>query len=296
MANKELVSKIEYYSFRALLAIMRFMPGGCVKSFLIVLFHLVGYGIGIRKKVALVQLEKVYPSLSIKQRKSILKKLFRNMALSIYEVYFTNDSELFAMSSIANKHYVDDALALGRGAVLATAHFGNWEAARILPMSGIPLSVVAKTQRNRMFDKYTNDVRQRCGVKVIDMSKGLRAIVHQLSEGRFVAILMDQNAGSSGLLMDFLGYCASHWKGVAKLSLRYKVPIVPGFARRADDDNIVFDFFPPILHEDWTDSEENLRKVLEEVNAIIEQQIHKYPEQWFWVHKRWKYGYDMFSK
>lgn len=295
MANKEFVSKIEYYSFRAFMALMSIVPKSVVKHLLICLFYLVGYGIGIRKREALIQLSKVYPSFSKPQHQAILKKLYKNMALSIYEVYFTSDEELFANSRIVNKQFVDDALAMGRGAVLATAHFGNWEAARVLPLAGIPLSVVAKTQRNKLFDSYTNQIRERCGLKVIDMSKGLRDIIHQLNDGRFVAILMDQNAGSSGLIMDFLGYPASHWKGVAKLSLRYKVPIVPGFARRAEDGSIVFEFFSPILHEELSDSEENLRIVLEEVNKIIEQEIHKYPEQWFWVHKRWKYGYDMFS-
>jgi len=93
-------------------------------------------------------------------------------------------------------------------------------------------------------------------------------------------------------MLDFLGFPASHWKGVAKLSLRYKVPIFPGFVRRGKNDRLVFEFFEPILHEEMDDKEENYSVVLAEVNDIIERQIHKWPEQWFWVHKRWKHGYD----
>ncbi len=95
--------------------------------------------------------------------------------------------------------------------------------------------------------------------------------------------------------MNFLGFPASHWKGVAKLSLRYRVPIVPCFARRSEDDRIVFEFFPVILHNDLDDKEENYKIVLEEVNKILEHQIREHPEQWFWVHLRWKHSYDMLA-
>lgn len=256
---------------------------------------LVGYGIGVRKKVALCQLRKVYPGKSSPELRAILKSLYREMALTVQEEYLTTDEQLYSEITINGREHVDKALAMGRGAILATAHFGNWEAARILPKAGIPLSVIAKAQRNNLFDAYTNRIRERCGVKVINMKRGLRDVIHQLGQGRLVAILMDQDAGSSGLIMDFLGYPASHWKGVAKLSLRYRVPIVTGFARRGIDGRIVFDFYPPILHEELGDKEENYHTVLEEVNQIVEAQIYNWPEQWFWVHKRWKHVYDMFS-
>lgn len=259
------------------------------------LFLGIGYGLGIRRKIAMKQLTVVYPQKPVSDRRDILKKLYRNMALTIFEVYLTSDEKLFTDSQITGQDNVDMALSLGRGAILATAHFGNWEAARILPKAGIPLSVITKTQRNKKFDAYTKAIRERCGVRTIDMTRGLRDIVHQLGEGRLVAILIDQAAGAKGLMLDFLGFPASHWKGVAKLSLRYRVPIVPGFARRNDEDRIVFEFLPPLLHEELEDKDENYPIVLGELNGIIEAYIHKWPEQWFWVHKRWKHGYDMLS-
>jgi len=294
--EKELLSRIEYISFRLWIGLFRIIPLSCAKAILKAMFHVFGYGLGIRKKVALCQLARVYPQKTVSERKRILKRLYRNMAITIAEVYLTSDAALFAHSTILGREYVDQALAMGRGAILATAHFGNWEAARILPKAGIPLSVITKAQRNKRFDAYTNAIRERCGVKTIDMRRGLRDIIHQLGEGRMVAILMDQNAGNEGLILDFLGFPASHWKGVAKLSLRYHIPIVPGFARMTDEDGIVFEFFPPLLRDDLEDREDAYTTVLQEINCIIETQIHKYPEQWFWVHKRWKHAFDMFNK
>lgn len=135
----------------------------------------------------------------------------------------------------------------------------------------------------------------RNGLFVIDMRRGLRDLIQHLHSNRVVAILMDQNAGTSGLAMNFLGFPASHWKGVAKLSLRYKVPVVPGFAIRYENGQIDFRFYPMVLHEELEDREENYPVVLQELDDILEKLIHQYPEQWFWVHKRWKKTYDMFS-
>ncbi len=295
MPKKEIINKIEYISFRAMLAGFSLIPASWALGILKALFYVIGYGIGIRKKVAYKQLVRVYPHKTPEQLKAILKSMYRSMALSVFEIYLMDDNTLFAKSRITGQEHITKALSYGRGAILATAHYGNWEAARILPKAGIPLSAITKAQRNNLFDTYTNSIRKRSGLRLIDMRKGLRDIIHQFGEGRIVAILMDQNAGKSGLMLDFLGFKASHWKGVAKLSLRYKVPIVPGFARRGEDDNIVFEFYEPIMHEEMEDIEENYSIILSEVNSIIEQQIHKWPQQWFWVHKRWKHGYDKTS-
>ena len=259
------------------------------------MFRIMGYGLGIRRQVASTQLKKVYPDWSQSQHQKVLKGVYRQMALSILEEYVLDDSVLYANSTINGREYVDAALAHNRGAILATAHFGNWEAARILPMADISLSVIAKKQRNTLFDDYTNAIRERNGVHVIDMKKGLRDILTDLRGNRMVAILADQNAGSKGLVMDFLGYPASHWKGVAKISLRYKIPIVPGFVVRDSDDNLSFEFCPMIYHPKLVDDEENYPLILDQIIQITQEFINKHPDHWFWVHKRWKHAYDMFE-
>lgn len=255
-----------------------------------------GYILRIRRNVAEKQLVTVFPELSMQSRRRIVKDVYRNMADSTFEVYLLSDHELLKKIDWIDFKHMEAAMNLGRGAILATAHFGSWESARVMPLRDIPLSVVTKRQRNRIFDAYTNKIRTRSGLQVIDMRRGLRDMIHQLQQQRIVAILMDQNAGGSGLMLDFMGFPASHWKGVAKLSLRYQIPIVPGFAPRLPNGRIRFEFYPMILHPELEDKEENYPIILNEINAILIQMIHRYPEQWFWVHKRWKHGYEMFSK
>lgn len=250
---------------------------------------------GIRKQIAFKQMTRVYPTWTASKIERILRSMYRQMALNICEIYLMDDRTLNAKSSIIGQQHIDEALAMGKGAILATAHFGNWEAARILPLRDIPVSVITKRQRNSLFDDYTNAIRERNGVHTIDMRRGLRDIISDLKQNRMVAILADQNAHSSGLVLDFLGFPASHWKGVAKLSLRYQIPIVPGFVVRAEDDSLRFEFSQMLHYPQLKDDEANYARVLNDITCVTEEYIHHYPEQWFWVHKRWKYAFDMFA-
>jgi len=278
-----------------LISLLASLPYTFSKSFVCVLFDLIGYRIGIRRNVAIRQMQKVYPAWSMATIRRNVKELYRQMALNIVEVYLMDDATLNARSVIVGGEHVNEALALGRGAILATAHFGNWEAARILPLRGMPISAITKRQRNRLFNDYTNKIRERNGMHTIDMKRGLRDILKDLRENRIVAILADQNAGSAGMVLDFLGYPASHWKGVAKLSLRYDIPIIPSFAVREEDDTLRFEFRPMLRYPELADDEANYGVVLSDITRITEEYIHKYPHQWFWVHKRWKHAYDMFK-
>lgn len=294
--RKDLINILEYYPFRALIALLKLLPYSCSKALILALFRLFGYGIGIRRNVAAAQLKKVYPRWDDAHLHKVLKAIYRQLALNIAEEYLLDDDRLNKNSTVKGKENIEKALSLGRGAILATAHFGNWEAARILPLKGIPLDVITKKQRNTLFDNYTNAIRQRSGMHVIDMKRGLRDVITNLKENRLVAILADQNAGSRGIVLDFLGYPASHWKGVAKLSLRYHIPIVPSFVVRQKDDSLCFEFSEMIYYPDLEDKEENYPQLLSPIIRITEDYINRYPEQWFWVHKRWKHACDMFQR
>jgi KDO2-lipid IV(A) lauroyltransferase len=288
LKRNDLLNRVEYAAFRIFLWKMRLLPYKAGRSVVTWLFVAIGYGLGIRRETAELHLRNVYPDLDDTSRKQLLKNIYRNMGLTVAELYLQNEQDLIRESTISGKAHAEKALSLNRGAILATAHFGNWEAARILPLYGIPLSVVVKQQHNPYFDRYNTAIRTRQGVAMIDFRKGLRDILKHLYNNEMVAILADQNAGRSGLVLDFLGFPASHWKGVAKISLRYKVPIVPAFALRTPEGTIKFCFEPMIYHPELEDTEENYVFILKKLDEVIESYIDRYPEQWFWVHKRWK--------
>jgi len=279
---------VEFTLMMGLLRILRLLPWKLGKSVCEGLFLIVGYGLGIRRKVAETQLSKVYPGWDAQKRREVLKGLYRNMGLSIASIYLMKEERMLKSCEVVNQEHAEAAYALGRGVILATAHLGNWEAARVFPTKNMPVSVVVRRQRNVLFDRFNNATRARHGVGLIDMRRGLRDIIAEFHKNHMVAILMDQNAGKGGLVMDFLGFPASHWVGVAKLSLRYKVPILPAFALLTPEGGTRFTFEPMIYHPDWEDDEALYPALLKEVNQVIERYIHRYPSQWFWVQKRWK--------
>lgn len=267
---------------------LRLLPWSWGKAICETLFVSIGYGLGIRRKVALTQIARVFPDWDAKRHRQTIKELYRNMGLSIATIYLMKESRLIESCSVVNPEYAEEAYSYRKGVILATAHLGNWEAARVFPTKNMPTSVIVRKQRNRYFDRFNNAIRSRHGVGIIDMKRGLRDIIAEFRQNHLVAILMDQNAGKGGLVLDFLGFPASHWVGVAKLSLRYKVPILPGFALLTPEGNTQFTFEPIIYHPDWEDDEALYPILLREVNEVIERYIHQFPSQWFWVHKRWK--------
>jgi KDO2-lipid IV(A) lauroyltransferase len=211
------------------------------------------------------------------------------MALNVADIYFVSDNQLFAKSRFENLEYAQLALEKNKGVLLITGHFGNWEAPfRVLPMAGIGIAAITKKQRNAKFDDYTNRIRERQGGTIIDMKVALRGILEHTAHNDMIGILIDQDAGRRGMLLNFLGKPASNWTGTAKIALKYKIPIVPGFVIRDQDDKLVFRFEEMIDPSHLQDTEENLLTLMSEMNKTLEEKINTYPEQWFWVHKRWK--------
>lgn len=288
MKRTELVNRTEYLLFRFALFKLRLLPYAWGRWLLTRLFLGIGYGLGIRRKVAEQNLLRAFPDQTPQERGKLLKKVYLNLGITASELYLLNELKLIASVILSRKEHADEALEMGRGAILATAHLGNWEAARVLPLLGLPLSVVVQNQHNPYFDAYNAALRTRQGVRLIDHRKGLKELLARLRTNEMVAILTDQNAGPDGLILDFMGIPASHWRGVAKLSLRHKVPIVPGFAVRTPQGGINIRFEPMIHHPELEDNEENQAIVLKELDQVIESYIKKYPEQWFWVHRRWR--------
>jgi lauroyl/myristoyl acyltransferase len=287
LKRSDLTNKLEFGLFLFVIRLLR-IPPYSFSTRLVTRLFLFGRHFGKRRRLAELHLSKVFPEISASRRKQLLKGVYTNMALTTCELYLKQEQQLISHFGLMDRRYLDAALSLGKGAIMATAHIGNWEAARLIPLFGIPFSVVIKQQHNPYFNDFNNAIRTRQGVTLIDFRNSLRDMLTKLKHNETVGILVDQNAGSSGLVLDFLGFPASHWRGVAKISLRYKVPIVPAFAIRTKDGKIVVCIEPMIYHPELEDKEENYPLILKEVNTAVEKYIRRYPEQWFWVHNRWK--------
>ena len=287
--SRRLQSRIEYIAFRGAVGLFRLLPYRVSRAVVTGIFDLLGYRIGVRRRLAEKQLKDVFPEMSKAKRDRIIRNVYRNMALNVVDIYLTDDEKLYAMCRFENKDLVAEALSRHKGVLLITGHFGDWEApCRMLPMEGYGLAMITKKQRNRLFDDYTNAIRERQGGTIIDMKGALKGVLEHTGHGDLIGILIDQDAGKRGVLMDFLGKPASNWTGTAKIALRYQIPVVPGFVIRNRDGTLTFRFEKMIDPAGLNDTQENVLQMIRAMNQALEDKIRQYPEQWFWVHKRWK--------
>ena len=287
--QKKIKNLLEYIPFIGLVKLLSIFPYKFVLWIMECLFINIGYGIGIRKKVAHDQLKMVYPGKSEKEIKYLLKKMYKTMGSATAEVFFSTPERTLENTRAVGMENVLKALELGRGVILASAHFGNWESCmELMNDNGVKLTGIAKTQRNTYFNNYQNNQRLKRGVRHISLKNALRGTLKALSDNMAVAIVCDQNAGKTGIRIDFLGHPASAYIGPAKISLKTKTPIIPCIALKHDDRSNELIFEEPIYTDDMASNDENMIALTKQISQRIEHYITEYPHMWFWVHKRWK--------
>jgi KDO2-lipid IV(A) lauroyltransferase len=284
---------LEFIVFKFFVLLARLLPFKIVqrlgKLFGIFMFNFIPY----RKKVALENLKKSFPEKSDEEIRRILKLAYVNLGITFFEFMgFANlkISDFDGFVKLENFDVVVEALKKGKGLILMSGHFGNWELGAIATgiKIGKPLNVIVKKQRNKFVDREINKWRCWFGNKVISMEKAFRESLRILSEGGIVALLADQSAPKEGLYVNFLGRPASTFTGPAIMSIRTGAPIVVGFAIREENYGyrIVFEKidFTPSENED-----ENIIKLTQLHTSMLEKYIRLYPDHWLWFHRRWKH-------
>lgn len=183
---------------------------------------------------------------------------------------------------------VSEVFLSGRPILFLTGHFGNWEmAGYTIGLFGIQLHAVARPLDNPYLDAYLRDFRERTGQKLIAKRGDFDRIDSVLAEGGVLATLADQDAGHRGLFVDFFGRKASTHKSVALLALEHNVPIIVGGMPFVDGkfQLLCVDVIYP---EDYRDSRDPIREITQRFTSGLEKMIRQCPEQYFWVHRRWK--------
>jgi KDO2-lipid IV(A) lauroyltransferase len=184
--------------------------------------------------------------------------------------------------------HLDDAVRLGKGAILLTGHFGSWELmGSVLAHSGYPVKFVVGIQRNRLVQGLMNRLRGASGIGVIELTSVMETVRH-IRGGGFIAMLSDQDAGRRGVFVEFLGAEASTPKGAARLALATGAPIIPGFIVRSARMEHTITIEEPIHVDGRGDKETLVQRVTQQYTKVIEDYVRRYPDHWLWAHRRWK--------
>ena len=196
--------------------------------------------------------------------------------------------EIRRISPIAGLQHLRDGVAAGNGGILLTAHYGNWELLNAaLLVNGFPVSVVARDAPDDFTASLINAAREKHGGKVIDRDD-VRGMLTVLRRGEVLGILPDQHAKTGGLLGTFLGLPASLAQGPALFAARTGCTVLPTFSCRQPDDTFRCTVFPPLQLQDTGDRDADVAANTQTMQDVIGEQIRTHPEQWLWLHDRWR--------
>jgi len=243
-----------------------------------------------RRAVALDNLRRVFggesPPAEIRR---LGRRSFQHVGMNLVEAcryFFRPTHVMLSRVRVEGLEHFRTAAAHGRGVLVLTAHFGNWEllaAAHVL--IGVPLSIVTRPLDHPLLEDVAARFRRRSGAELIVKRQAVREVLTALRRQRMVGILLDQNATrAEGVFVPFFGSPASTSKGLALLALRTGAPVVPIFLRRESNGAHCMDVSAALTPP----ADGEIATYTSMFNRVIEAAIRRAPEQWLWMHDRWR--------
>jgi KDO2-lipid IV(A) lauroyltransferase len=256
------------------------------------LYPLVYYVIGYRRKVAMENLRNAFPEKTVEERQEIARKFYRHFTdviLEIVKMRTIPPASLSGRMRYSNPELLQEYYDQGKGVIAMTAHFNNWEWACGVSEWGPHHSVVVyKPLNNRHFDRYMKKTRERHGVEIITMRETLRRVVKDQQEGNLVAygLISDQSPvwEETQYWTRFLNQDTAVYTGAEKLALRTGMPVVYYSIRKIRRGRYIIDMIP--LSEDLSGKQEH--EITDRFFQTLESKIRENPEYWLWTHRRWK--------
>ncbi len=283
-----------YLALRAFLCLVQALPLEFCKSgadFLGWLFHSV---LRIRRRVILENIAHAYPEFSDAQRQRLALAMWQHLFLFAAEVAHTA-RQIHATNwkrriTCRNASTLVRLLLDDRAMVLVSAHFGNFEVCcYVLALFGYRMHAVARTLDNPFIDRWVAGFRSSSGMKILSKNDDYHRIVEVLAGRGVVGFLADQSAGDKGCWVPFFGRPASAYKAIALFSLHHDAPVVVGSCRRIGRP-LEYELSLDAVADPRTGGPEvaGVRELTTWYTAQLERLIRRSPEQYWWLHRRWK--------
>ena len=278
----------------ALIKTLRVLPRGMARAMAAIGVRLLLFALPKLKKTAEFNLRLAFPQWTGAQRRLTLKKMTRNLGWMAAE---------FARMPGYTKENIETVVILdgqenflaghsrGKGVLYLTGHIGAWELSSFAhALYGFPLHYMARPLDNKPLDALVNQYRGLSGNKPIFKNESARVMLRILKEAGTVGILADQNTmPGEGAFVDFFGTPACTTTGIARVALHTDAAVVPGYAYW--DENLRkyrLRFEPPVELVRTGDAERDVVENTQRFTKVIEDIVRRYPEQWVWIHARWK--------
>ncbi|MDF0605617.1 lipid A biosynthesis lauroyl acyltransferase [Neisseriaceae bacterium TC5R-5] len=273
----------------ALLWLIRLLPMWAIGLLAAGLGNMAYYLARDRRRVGLINLRLCFPELSRQRRHRIIRKNFQymiRMALEYGVVWWSKAERIDQLVTIKNLRYVSDLRAQGQDVILFYPHFIGFEMCVYALNQYIPLVSVYSHQKNQQLDQQIYAGRQRYNnAYIVSRQEGLRPIIKAMRQDNVPFLyLPDQDFGvRDSIFVDFFGVKAATITGLSRISKLARAKVVPTIARRVGN-RFELEFYPP-----WEDyPTEDVAADTRRMNAFLEERIREVPEQYFWLHKRFK--------
>jgi Kdo2-lipid IVA lauroyltransferase/acyltransferase len=286
--------KLEYAAAWPFIKILGILPRRAARAFAIAIAQLV-YLLHVRlRRVGMRNLELAFPEKSIPERKRILRGEFTSLGRQLAEVCqfpkyaLENVEQVVVYDGLEN---FERAFARGKGVLFLTAHFGGWELSAFThSLHSHWLHVVMRPMDNEYLDSLIRSYRTMHGNRVVPKDDFVRGLLGAMKAGEVVGILMDTNmTPPQGIFVDFFGIPACTASGLARIAMRTDAAVVPTFTIWDEEMKKYRLRFDPAMELVRTgDLEADIAANTQNFTKVIEDYVRKYPEQWLWVHRRWK--------
>ena len=292
-ASRAIRHELRYRALRILLAVARPLPLSLLRAGGALLGEAALALAPRSRSYVRRHLELAFPEQSDDWRAALARRTARHAGTLLGEVawlWSVGRERLLARTRFEGLEHLEGCLAADRGAVLVTGHCGNWEWMNLaLGAAGVPMSAAARQVDDPRIDEIVARLRGRFGGRnEVRGEVAGRRLVAALRRGRVAGLLIDQDIDVPGAFVEFFGRPAWTPTGAAALALRLGLPIVTGFATRLDDGTMRLAFAPPLATVAAGDAEEAAARLTAVCTTRIESQVRAWPEQWVWVHRRWR--------
>lgn len=286
--------RIEYILFISLSFIVRLLGLSLSRrlSYLLAVFFY--FIVPIRKKTVKENLLKAFPQYSKSKLNKIAFGSYVSFCITFVEILYLpslTKTELESLVINTGIPLLKEKYIEGKGLIFLGAHFGNWEysALSVSIQLDIPITVIVKSQRNTLVTNWLDSMRVKWGNKIVPLGISIRQVYKELKEKKIVGMVADQRGPSDGIRINFMGRKASVFAGPALLALKTGAPIMFGVTIRQPD--FSYEIAVEVISTEDLPDEEELKVIeLSQRHAsVLEKYIKQFPEQWLWMHKRWKY-------
>ncbi len=246
------------------------------------------------RRVAMSNLRRAYgDQWSDAQIEACARASFRGVGRTLVEFFLRQPritmEQIAAEVGFEGQEHFEAAFERGKGVVLVTAHYGNWEMmGPRLACAGYQVHAVSRTADDPALDRMIERIRTRTGLRQIPRRRAAREGLLALRQNQVLAILLDQNTLRGGVFVPFFGHPASTATGPAAFALKTGAAVIPTFCRREANGRHTMRAWPPIYPVPTSDRDRDILTLTAAMTAVIEQQIREQPEDWCWIHDRWK--------